>query len=117
MHQRLRELDHFCKRGTHSAIQTKTKQQIPTVEIEATIAREHKMMVMHSVNLILMVKYPTALPALVGLFQSTVGLMARNVIEATLGSENRTQEEVTRGSVPQVYTLFKEVTIHVRQAL
>ena len=68
-------------------------------------------MVTHSESLILMVKYPTALPALAGLFQSMVALMARNVIEATLRSENRTQEEVTRGSVLRVYTIFKEVTI------
>ena len=74
-------------------------------------------MMMHSGSLILMVKYPTALPPLAGQFQSSVALMARNVIEATLLSENRTQEEVTKGSVPGVYRLFKEVTIHVRQVL
>ena len=52
------------------------------------------MMVLHSGILILMVKTPTALPALAGLFQPTVALMARNVVKTTLGSENRTQEEV-----------------------
>ena len=73
------------------------------------------MAVVHSGILILMVKNHTIIPALAGLFQSTVSLMARNVTEATLGSGNRTQEEVIRGLVPQVYTLFKEVTTHVRQ--